>query len=378
MKYYVIAGESSGDMHGAWLTESIKKTDPQAVFRGWGGDRMHASGVNLCKHIRETSVMGILDVLANLRTLLGHLALCKRDILTERPDVVILIDYPGFNLKIAKFAFENDIKCVYYIPPKVWVWKSKRVYKLKKYCTAILTIFPFEKEFYNRYQTESYFVGNPLADQISPDRLQKRSDLETRYNMDPTKTRVALFPGSRPSEIKSMMPTMMRLAVSYPEKNFLIAGMWLSKELLSQYDIPENVSIFYEKNYEVFTLADVAIINSGTASLEACLHQVPQVVCYTLDKLSIFVLSIAIKKSSRRFISLVNIIAQKEVVKELLQGEFTFENLKNEFENLNRKDYRNTMMREYQSVRKALSTTDDGRATEKAAQKIYDICRVPN
>jgi lipid-A-disaccharide synthase len=325
MKYYLIAGERSGDLHGANLLKGIKENDPDAVFRGWGGDMMSAEGMDLVTHYKDTAFMGFLEVALNLHKISGFLKKCKRDILDYKPDVIILIDYPGFNLRIASFAKEKGLKVFYYISPKVWAWNQKRAWKIKKNVDRMFVIFPFEIDFYKKYDYEVDYVGNPLMDAIAafqPDPNFKKKNLLS------DKPVIALLPGSRKQEIIGMLDLMLAVQSHFPDHQFAIAGVKnLPSSLYDTYVATGKATIVYEATYDLLSVADAALVTSGTATLETALLNVPEVVCY---KTSGFSYAIAKRLIRVRFISLVNLIMDKEVVRELIQGELNEKTIRNE------------------------------------------------
>ena len=369
MKYYIIAGEASGDLHGSNLMKALKRKDPEAVFRVWGGDMMQAAGGELVRHFKEMAFMGILAVVKNLPFLLKSIKFCKSDISSWQPDVLVLIDYAGFNLRIAKWAHERNIKVVYYISPKIWAWNTKRVYKVKKYIDKMLVILPFEKDFYKKYGVDVEYVGNPLLDAIAefvPDEnFRKDNDLVD-------KTIIALVPGSRKQEINYMLPVMLPVMSHYPNHTFVIAGapsftMDFYEEILAAngYQWGEKLKIVFNSTYDLYTNSQLALVTSGTATLEAALFEVPQVVCYRGNKVMHQIVKRLIKVD---FISLVNLIARKELVKELLQYEFNTENLIEEIDNLLDVEKANTLKDGYAALKKVMGPPG---VADRAAKYIF-------
>jgi lipid-A-disaccharide synthase len=317
MKYYIIAGEASGDLHGSNLIKALVKADPEANVRCWGGDLMKAEGATLVKHYRDTAVMGIFEVIANFRNIARNFKFCHADILSFQPDVVILIDYPGFNLRIAKFAKENGLKVFYYISPKVWAWKESRVKVIKKYVDKMFVIFPFEKPFYARHNYEVEYEGNPLIDAIEERKLTlcKHDDFILKNGLTDLPI-IALLPGSRKQEITRLLPIMTAVAKQFNDYQFIVAGTSIfSKEFYSGYMV-HNVKIVFDQTYELLNNSFAGVIASGTATLETALFNVPQVVCYRVNPAS-FIIGRALVPL--KYFSLVNIIMNEEVVKELLQ-----------------------------------------------------------
>ncbi len=318
MRYYLIAGEASGDLHGSNLMKGLIKTDPQAEFRFYGGDLMQAVGGKLVKHYREMAFMGFMDVLANFRTITRNLRICKRDILNFRPHALILIDYAGFNLRIAGFSYRNSIKTLFYISPKVWAWKKKRIKKLKKYIRKLFVIFPFEVEFFRKNGLEVEFYGNPLMDSMAQFHSSKGSEVDFRKeNSLSEKPIIALLCGSRSHEISRSLPEMIQAAGEFPEYEFVIAGApSIPEEHYLKIIQGTSIRIVYNKTYNLLNNAFAAVVTSGTATLEAALFRVPQVVIYKTGTLTYQIGKLFV---NIRFFSLVNLIAEKEVVKELLQ-----------------------------------------------------------
>lgn len=331
MKYYLIAGEASGDLHGSNLMRGILKADPEAKFRFWGGDRMaEVGGVdNLSKHYKQTSFFGVADVLKHLRTIFSQLDECKRDIVDFGPDVVILIDYPGFNFKVAKFAHSKGIRTFYYISPKVWAWKERRVEMIRKYVDRLFIIFPFEREYFRRRGIETIYEGNPIMDSIA----QTLSEVPTkeqfaRENGLDERPIVALLAGSRKNEIKKNLAFMVALSKAHPEWQFVVAGVsWLDGKLYEQFLEGSDVKFVKDKTYALLKYSEAAVVCSGTATLETALIGTPEVVCYRMDEFSYRVARAFVKIG---FISLVNIIMEREVVRELIQHDMTVANASEE------------------------------------------------
>lgn len=317
MKYYLIAGERSGDLHGANLLKGIKENDPDAEFRGWGGDMMLSEGMDLVTHYRDTAFMGFLEVALNLHKIAGFLKKCKKDILDYQPDVIILIDYPGFNLRIASFAKANGFKVFYYISPKVWAWNQKRAWKIKANVDKMFVIFSFEVDFYNKYGYQVDYVGNPLMDAIEA--FKPDPDFKNNNNLDPSKPIIALLPGSRSQEIVGMLDLMLTVRPHFPQYQFVIAGVKnLPASLYEKYLVAQHAAIVFECTYDLLHVAEAALVTSGTATLETALLNVPEVVCY---KTSAFSYAVAKRLIRVPFISLVNLIMDREVVRELIQDE---------------------------------------------------------
>lgn len=349
MKYYIISGEASGDMHGANLISEIKKKDNSIEFRGWGGDKMEAQGMKLVKHYRELAFMGFAEVLMNLRTILGNLKFCKKDILSFKPDAVILIDYPGFNLRIAEFLHEQGIKVFYYISPQVWAWKQSRVKKIKKVVDHLFVILPFEKPFYEKFDYQVDFVGNPLLDEISNFKKKYQAEDFRKNNKLDEKPIIALLPGSRTQEINTKLPLMLSVIDKNPTYQFVIAGApSQSKEIYHQHiEGRKNVTLLFGKTYPLLLNAHAGLITSGTATLETALFKVPQVVCYKANPISY---SIAKRLVKIKFISLVNLVMDREIVKELIQHELTSDNINHELNKILEGKGRDDMMNDYDNL----------------------------
>ncbi|MBQ2247339.1 MAG: lipid-A-disaccharide synthase [Tidjanibacter sp.] len=331
MKYYLIAGEASGDLHGSNLMKGLLKSDPQAEFRFWGGDKMAEVGgaEGLAKHYRQTSFFGVADVLKHLPTIFGQLGECERDVVEFAPDVLILIDYPGFNFKMAKFAHKKGIRTFYYISPKVWAWKEHRVNLIRKYVDKLFIIFPFEIEYFRQRGIDAVYEGNPIVDSIDQTLAVLPSEEQFRAeNGLGDKRLVALLAGSRKNEIKKNLAFMVQLAAAHPEFQFVVAGVsWLEASLYEQYLEGSSVKFLTDKTYALLKYSDAAVVCSGTATLETALIGTPEVVCYCMDEFSYRVARAFVKIG---FISLVNIIMGREVVKELIQHDMTVEKASSE------------------------------------------------
>ena len=322
MKYYIIAGERSGDLHGSNLIKGIRKHDPDAQIRAWGGDMMQNAGAEIVKHYRDLAFMGFFEVVKNLPTILGFLSFCKKDLKNFQPDVVILIDYAGFNMRVAKFAKLNGFKTFYYISPKVWAWNQSRALKIKQFVDKMFVIFPFEKDFFKQYDYEVEYVGNPLFDAIADFTPKEDFRKFARIGQKPI---IALLPGSRKQEVETMLPLMMSQVYEFPDYQFVIGAVSnLPKELYARWQSIFPVKIVIDDAYNLLSVADAALVTSGTATLETALFNVPQVVCYRGGWAAYQVYKRVIRVP---FVSLVNLIAGREVVKELLQYDLTKENL---------------------------------------------------
>ena len=359
MKYYIIAGEASGDLHASNLINSIKKLDNNSTFRGFGGDRMEEEGLELVKHYKDLSFMGFWEVLKNLFIILKNLSFVKSDILNFKPNVLILVDYPGFNMRIAKFAKKRGIKVVYYITPQVWAWKKNRVLDLKQNTDLLLSILPFEVDFFKKLNVQTNFYGHPLLDELNS--LKSKS-------LGLEKPIIALLPGSRKQEIKKMLPIMLEVVDHFTDYQFVIAGApsipnSFYRSIINDAYIP----ISSNKTYEVLKDSKVAVITSGTATLEAAILNIPQVVCYKTSNFSYYLARFFVKIP---YISLVNIILNKNVVKELIQFDFKKENLIFEINKLLNKKHKQVLLEEYMQLQKKLGEPS---ASMRYAKKILSI-----
>jgi lipid-A-disaccharide synthase len=366
MKYFIVAGEASGDLHGANLIKAIKQKDSQAEFQFWGGNLMQAQTNGLLMHYNKTAIMGFVEVLLKIRTILGFIALCKKQILAFKPDVVIMIDYPGFNLRIAQFAKQQNIKTVYYIAPKVWAWKENRAKKLEQFVDELLLIFPFEVTYFKKWHVKATYIGNPLLDEINS--FTPDPDFETKNKLAKNKSIIALLPGSRKQEISATLPTMMKLAEAYKNFDFVICGAPSINPEFYKTFIGTNTKIIYNKTYEVLHLAKAAIVCSGTATLETALFKVPQVCAYVANNITYFIAKQFVKI---KYISLVNLNLNKPVITELIQHDYTLEKLKLAFEAiLPNGNNHTTLMNNYQTLAKELNKQG---ASNNAAQIIIDL-----
>jgi lipid-A-disaccharide synthase len=372
MQYYIIAGEASGDLHGSNLIKELQVLDSAAGFRCWGGDKMEATGATLIKHYKDLAFMGFIEVIKNLRTIFKNLGYCKKDILAYKPDALILIDYPGFNLRIAEWAKKQGIKVIYYISPQVWAWKESRVKLIKKCVDKMLVILPFEKEFYKKWQYEVEYVGHPLVQVINEfkSKYLHSTDVQQSSVIPAAGTNlIALLPGSRKQEIVKKLPIMLQVANHFPQYNFVVAkapGLEESfyNELLSPYT---NVSSVVNKTYELLSQSKAALVTSGTATLETALFNVPEVICYKGSTISYQIARWLIKI---KYICLVNLIMDKEVVKELIQDELTVENIKTELDKiLFDVAKQQQLQKDYTALKTLLSK--GGNASANAAKSIY-------
>ena len=367
MRYYIIAGEASGDLHGSNLIKEIKLLDADANFRAWGGDKMQALGIDLVKHHQDLAFMGFTEVIKNLPTILKNLKFCKQDILNFHPDALLLIDYPGFNLRLVKWAKENGLKVIFYISPQVWAWKESRVSIIKKYVDKMIVILPFEKNYYKKFDYKVYYVGHPLV-KVVEDYVQSSLSINnSKENI------IALLPGSRKQEIHRKLPVMLAISTYFPDYKFIVAkapGITdaFYETFLSDY---KNVTAVSDQTYSILVSAKAALVTSGTATLETALFDVPEVVCYKAGYISYQIAKRLIKLN---FISLVNLIMNKEVVKELIQNELTVENLTLELKKLLTDENRIRQIKnDYKELKNLLSQGGD--ASANAAKIIYDFTK---
>ncbi len=362
MKYYIIAGERSGDLHGSNLIKALKKNDPKAILRGFGGDYMKDAGMELVVHYSKLAFMGFVAVIANFNKISELLKICKADILEFQPDVIILIDYGGFNMRIAKFAKPIGLKVFYYISPKVWAWNTGRAWKLKANVDRMFCILPFEKDFYKQFDWDVDYVGNPVLDAVKA--FQPDEDFLMKNSLKREKKIVALLPGSRKIELERMLPVMAEVVKANSNYQFVVAAVkTLPSELYTPLSSLASVKFIYDATYDLLSHADAAIVTSGTATLETGLFKVPQAVIYRASSIEYF---LGIRFVKVKFISLVNLIANRLVIKEFLQHTMTPENVNAELKNLlEDESYRNKMLADYEEVYKILDT---GSASENAGR----------
>lgn len=372
MKYYIIAGEASGDLHGSNLMRAIIAKDPQAEIRFWGGDRMASveGNTSMVKHIRDLAIMGFVEVAINARTVLNNLYFCKLDIMQFNPDAMVFIDYPGFNLKIAKFTREKGFRNFYYISPQVWAWKQGRLKAMRRDIYKLCYILTSERKFYSEVDfPQAIYVGHPLLDEVKNYKDQYLNSTEAKQ--DNTQKTIALLPGSRRQELRQTLPTMLRLARRHPEYQFVIAGMnLLGKDFYEELIGKEvkNLSVVYDSTYELLSHSYAAVVCSGTATLETALFRVPQVVCYKGNPITIGIAAFLIKRMGKlKYISLVNLIAEEPVVKELIQNDVNDANIEAEFRNITvDAASRNAMLEGYDRMIEILGN-------EGASQRTADI-----
>lgn len=370
MKYYVIAGEASGDLHGSNLLKALKSMDYKADFYVWGGDLMQAAGGNLRKHYRDLAFMGFVEVLRNLKTILNNIKFCKEDIIRYQPDALILIDYPGFNLRIAKWARQQGLKVIYYISPQLWAWHTSRVHGIKKSVNKMLVILPFEAEFYKKYKYEVEFVGHPLLDVV--ENYEATPDFLEKNNLS-DKPIIALLPGSRKQEISRMLEVMLSVASKNVDYQFVIAGAPSQPKVFYDTIIKEskfgnNVGFVQNQTYDLLSHAKAALVTSGTATLETALFKVPEVVCYKGSPISYAIAKRVVGKRIQ-FISLVNLIINRLLVKELIQNELNSQNLDEALQEILHGNKVNVIKKGYEELRQKLGNTG---ASQRAASIIVN------
>ncbi|AWI25466.1 lipid-A-disaccharide synthase [Flavobacterium pallidum] len=370
MKYYIIAGEASGDLHGSNLMKALYREDPDADIRFWGGDLMQAAGGTLVKHYRELAFMGFAEVVANLRTIFDNIKLCKADIAKFRPDAIIFIDYPGFNMRIAKWAKPLGFKTYYYISPQIWAWKENRIKAIRRDVDKLFVILPFEKDFYEKkHHFPVKFVGHPLIDAIHDRKKTSYTDFIAQNKLDDTPI-IAILPGSRKQEITKMLSVMLSVTDDFPDYQFVIAGAPSQDfSFYKPFLLHPNVKFVPNKTYDLLTHAHAALVTSGTATLETALFKVPEVVCYKGGWISY---QIAKRIITLKYISLVNLIMDKEVVTELIQDEFNRKNLKTELGKILEPMHRKALLEQYDALEEKLG--GEG-ASSKTAKLIVNYLR---
>jgi lipid-A-disaccharide synthase len=369
MKYYIIAGEASGDLHGSNLMKALFEKDPQAEIRFWGGDLMSQKGGTLVKHYRELAFMGFAEVILNLKTILNNIKVCKTDIEQFHPDVIIFIDYPGFNMRIAKWAKEKGFQTHYYISPQIWAWKESRIKAIKHDVDKLYVILPFEKEYFEKkHQFPVDFVGHPLIDAIQNRTKIDRTTFLKENNLGEQPI-IALLPGSRKQEISKMLQVMLSVVADFPGYQFVIAGAPSQEySFYAPYLKDQRIHFISNKTYDLLSNAHAALVTSGTATLETALFKVPEVVCY---KGSFISYQIAKRIITLKYISLVNLIMDEEVVTELIQEKCTHENLKKELAKLLEEQHRNTLLGKYDELEQKLG--GEGASTKTAALILENI-----
>lgn len=370
MRYYFIAGEASGDLHGSNLAKALLEKDNEAVIQGWGGDLMRNARVTITKHYKELAFMGFAEVVKNIRTIFKNFRLCKEDISQFQPDTIVLIDYPGFNLRMAKWAKEQGYKVVYYISPQIWAWKESRIHSIKKYVDEMIVILPFEKDFYKKHNYEVHYVGHPLLKLIN-DFKEKNSVDEVMGELGFTDSKIiALLPGSRKQEISIKLPIMLGAVKHFPNYQFVVAKApgtdeSFYKDIISRYS---NVSTLENKTYQLLSIAEAALVTSGTATLETALFKVPEIICYKGGNISY---QLAKRLIKIKYIGLVNLILDRPLVKELIQNELNEENIVKELSTiLIDGSKRATIMEGYKDLQNILKSTEN--ASSLAAAIVYN------
>jgi lipid-A-disaccharide synthase len=360
MKYFIIAGEASGDMHGSNLIKEIFKLDANAEIQCWGGNLMQAAGAKVLKHINDLAFMGFVEVLQNIFAILRNFKLCKKQIIAFEPHVMVYIDYPGFNMRMAKWTFQKGLKNMYYIGPTVWAWKEKRVFKIKKYVHQMMCILPFEKAFYKKFGVDVHYVGNPLMHEVQK---FKMANANTEI-IKTSKKIIALLPGSRLQEIHTKLPIMLSVVQHFTDYEFVIAQApnLAANEYQSMIQNYPNVQLVQNNTYGILMQSHAALVTSGTATLETALFEVPQVVCYIGNKISYAIGKQLIKVP---YISLVNLIANKKIVAELIQSELTESNILLELKKILDANIRNEMLQNYNSLHSLIGNQNASALTAK-------------
>jgi len=373
LKYYIIAGEASGDLHGSNLIKELKIINPSSTFRCWGGDLMKSQCNKLVMHYDDFSYMGFLEVIVNAKKILSYISLCKKDIEEYNPDVIIYIDYPGFNMKIAEWAKRKNFINHFYISPKVWVWKENRVKKIKRVIDKMYVILPFEEGFYlNKHNYKVDFVGHPLLDAIDNQKEFNRQEFLAKNKLS-SKPVIALLPGSRNQEIIKLLPLMLDVVSNFKDYQIIIAGApnksinYYEKIILSNKESRSSIKVICNQTYDILRISSAAIVTSGTATLETALFKVPQVVCYKTSMISYLIGRLLIH--NLKFISLVNIILDKHVVKELIQNNCNKDNLVIELQKILNKSDRSLMLKEYELLHKKLGGKGASKKTAELISK---------
>lgn len=365
MKYYIIAGEASGDLHGSNLMKELYKKDPHAEIRFWGGDLMQKAGGTLVKHYRDLAFMGFAEVVQNLGTILNNIKFCKKDIAAFNPDAIIFIDYPGFNMRIAKWAKKKGYPTHYYISPQIWAWKESRIKAIKRDVDHMYIILPFEQDFYgNKHNFKVEFVGHPLIDAIHNRVAAGHDAFRTEFNLD-SRPVIALLPGSRKQEITKMLEGMLSVISDFPGYQFVVAGAPSQEySFYEQFLKGKDVKFISNRTYDLLSISHAALVTSGTATLETALFKVPEVVCYKGGWISY---QIARRIITLKYISLVNLIMDEEIVKELIQENFNTKNIRLELQKILTPEHRVTLLKQYDLLEKKLGGNG---ASEKTASLI--------
>lgn len=371
MKYFIVAGEKSGDLHGGMLVKYLRENDPEAEISGIGGDSMQAQGISLFQHIKTMSFMGLWDVLVHLPQIFGSLRQCKSDLLKVRPHVLILIDYVEYNLKMAKFAKQNGILVYFYISPQIWAWNVKRVYKIQKRVHQMFVILHFEKAFYQKYGIDVIYEGHPLVDQLANFQPIPRDSFLKKHQI-PEKPIIALLPGTRKQELHHILPTMLKVSQDpkFSNYQFVIAAVHELPSSIYRKTEKQNISVVYDDTYQLLTHSHAALVTSGTATLETALFGIPQVVCYKAKPFNYHLFKLFVKVP---YISLVNLISKKSVVKELIQNEFNETNLRNELECITYGLNRKQILSDYQILKTKLGKPN---VSERIAKNMIEGLQV--
>lgn len=367
MKYFFIAGERSGDLHGSNLIKALKKIDPDGIFKGFGGDYMKKAGAEISVHYSEMAVMGLVEVVTNIAKIKKYLSQCFKEIQEFEPDALIFIDFAGFNLRIAGKVENMSFKKIYYISPKLWAWNQKRAYKIKRFIDKIFVILPFEEDFYAKYEVDAKYVGNPVLDAIND--FQPSTGFLSKHKIRDTDGIVALLPGSRKQELLQLLPKMIEVARSFPKKTFGLSIIDNLPERLYEEALKEsNIVPVVEDNYNLLLHSEAAVVTSGTATLETALFDVPQVVIYRTSKINYAIGSRFVKV---KYISLVNLIVDQEIIKELIQDEVTVEAITSELKDILENDaHKAKIMSGYKKLRKTLKGKN---ASKNTAQEIFEL-----
>ena len=363
MRYYLIAGEASGDLHASYLIHALKKADSSAVFRGWGGDMMEQEGMQLDQHYRDVAFMGFYEVLVNVQKIVGNFKRCKQQIQSFKPDALILIDYPGFNLRMADFGSKQPFKVFYYIAPKAWAWKSSRAKKLSRTVDVLFSILPFEPAFFQKYDINVHYVGNPLLDELQLSVDEKERDAFLREESLPAEPVIALFPGSRKQEIDLILPEMLEAVKKYPGYQIVIGGApGFSAGFYDRYLQEFPAKVVFNRGQQLMKFSKAALITSGTATLEAALLNLPQVICYKGNPVSVFIAKMLVKI---KFIGLANLIMDESIIPELIQENMTVDNMQAELDKMLFDEQRRAkLFKDYSRLKKRMGGSG---ASEKAA-----------
>lgn len=367
MKYFIIAGEASGDLHGSNLIAAIREIDSEAVFQFWGGDAMAAKSAGLLTHYKDTSIYGFIEVIRKLRSIKNYLQRCKQDIDLFKPDVVVLVDYPGFNMRIAKYCKEQGYKTAYYISPKIWAWNESRGKKLEKYIDRLLLIFAFEVPYFKKWKVNSVFVGNPLLDAIA--QFKPNANFRSENTLD-ERPIIALLPGSRKQEIATILPKMIEATASFTSHQLVVAGAPAIDAAFYKPYLNNNIRVVYNQTYDVLHQSELAVVCSGTATLETALFNVPQVCGYIANPITYWLAMLVIKV---KYISLVNLNLNRKSIEELLQADFSVTNLERALNALMPgQPQRERMLADYAELKQILG--GEG-ASQRAAQQVFDLAK---